>query len=124
MLKSALALLLFSAMLQAAAGSPVPGVLNSFTGQVWINSAAAAATSAGPTILEPGRSIRTGEGMAELLLSPGSFVRLGGHSELTLQVTGTSDIGLRLDRGEALIEVLVSQPTPVILKQNAKIYRP
>src|SRR5579863_9427275 len=61
----------------AAAAPPQPGMLNSFTGEVWINGVAAGPTSAGRTTLEIGRSVKTGEGMAELLLTPGSFLRLG-----------------------------------------------
>jgi hypothetical protein len=44
--------------------------------------------------------------MAEILLSPGSFLRLGKASELTLETTGTREIRARLQRGEALVEVL------------------
>ena len=44
--------------------------------------------------------------MAEILLSPGSFLRLGKASELTLETEGTPEIRATLLKGEALVEVL------------------
>jgi hypothetical protein len=96
---------------------PQLGTLNSFTGEVWINGAAAGPISAGRTTLEIGRSVKTGEGMAELLLTPGSFLRLGNHSELTLEAAGTPQVRVRLGTGEALIEVLDLRGS-IVLEQN------
>jgi hypothetical protein len=59
---------------------PQPGTLNSLTGEVWMNGAPVGAISAGRVILKPGRPIKTGEGMAELLLTPGSFLRLADQA--------------------------------------------
>ena len=101
----------------ATAAPPQPGMLNSFTGEVWINGVAAGPISAGRTTLEIGRAIKTGEGMAELLLTPGSFLRLGNHSELTLEAAGIPGVRVRLGTGEALIEVLDLQ-APIVLEQN------
>jgi hypothetical protein len=101
----------------AIAGQPQSGTLNSFRGEVWVNGVAAGPISAGRTTLEIGRAIKTGEGMAELLLAPGGFLRLGNHSELTLEAAGTPEVRVRLGTGEALIEVLDLQ-APIVLEQN------
>jgi hypothetical protein len=44
--------------------------------------------------------------MAEILLSPGSLLRLDKAGELTLETVGTREIRARLRKGEALVEVL------------------
>ena len=88
-----------------SAGSAQPGTLNAITGEVSINGVPVNPINA-PVTIEGGRRIRTGQGMAEILLSPGSFLRLGKASELTLETTGTREIRVQLQRGEALVEVL------------------
>lgn len=97
--------------------APQPGTLNAFTGEVWINGVSAGPTDAGRTTLETGRVIKTGEGMAELLLTPGSFLRLGSHSELALEAAGKPGVRVRLRTGEALMEVLDLE-APIVLEQN------
>ncbi|MDP9113249.1 MAG: FecR domain-containing protein [Acidobacteriota bacterium] len=87
-------------------GSARPWTMNAITGEVSINGAPVNPFNAAPLTLEPGRRIRTGQGMAEILLSPGSFLRIGKWSELLLENTGTCEIRTRLQRGEALVEVL------------------
>src|ERR1019366_4931803 len=114
-------MLIYSVAMPAAVitppAPPRPGMLNSFTGEVWMNGVPAGQFSAGRATLEIGQAIKTGQGMAELLLSPGSFVRLGKQSELTLEVVSTLELRVRLGNGEALMEVLNSQ-TPLFLEQN------
>jgi len=80
--------------------SPVPGTVNYSEGQVSTVS---------------GSTIRTGDGMAEILLSPGALLRLGKHSELAVQP-------LALNKGEAMIEVLhLSDCSSVTLAQNGVV---
>ena len=55
--------------------------------------------------------------MAEILLAPGSFLRLGEQSKLTLETIGTPDVRVRLDSGEALLEV-IALPVPIVVKQD------
>jgi hypothetical protein len=96
---------------------PAPGVLNSFTGDVWINGTHANASSAGRATLETGQEISTHEGMAELLLTPGSFLRLGSGSILRLESLSASDVRLRLKQGRAIVEVLIPRPA-IIMEQS------
>jgi hypothetical protein len=54
-----------------------------------------------------GQPIRTGEdGYVEILLTPGSFLRLGEHSEAVLDDVELANVSLRVVRGAAVIEVL------------------
>jgi hypothetical protein len=55
--------------------------------------------------------------MAEILLSPGSVLRLGTASELTLETAGTPGVRARLRRGEALLEVLATSAV-LTMEQN------
>ncbi len=89
-----------------SAGSARPGTLNAITGEVSINGAPVNPINTAPVTIDGGGRIKTGQGMAEILLSPGSFLRLGKASELTLDAAGTRGISARLQRGEALLEVL------------------
>jgi hypothetical protein len=86
-------------------GSARPGTLNAVTGEVSIDGVPLNPIGTAPATIEGGRIIRTGEGMAEILLNPGSFLRLGKASELQLPMAGTG-IKAELRRGEALLEVL------------------
>jgi hypothetical protein len=97
---------------------PQPGTLNSLTGEVWINQTPVSPNSTGRVTLTQGSLIKTGDGMAELLLNPGSFLRVGKHSELTLDLARAPQIRVRLRHGEALLEVLDVQDAPVVLEQN------
>jgi len=60
----------------------------------------------GPTTdLDSGDSLKTGAtGFAEVLLNPGSYLRLGGDSEFVLTDSSLDDLRLRLVRGSAVIE--------------------
>ena len=109
-------LLVASATIRVAAASPV-GMLNSFEGQVSINGAPVHPVNSRLRMLEVGSVLRTGQGMAELLLTPGSFLRLGERSQLTLEAMGTPDVRVRLNNGEALVEV-VALEVPIILELN------
>jgi hypothetical protein len=56
--------------------------------------------------LEIGDRVSTGpDGKAEILLNPGSFLRLGGSSAFEFKTTTLEDLQLRLDRGSAILEV-------------------
>jgi hypothetical protein len=77
-------------------------------------------------MLEAGGALQTGQGMAEVLLSPGIFVRLGARSDFTLETSGTSAIKCKLAKGEALVEVVEASPA-LTIQQNgvsARLRRP
>lgn len=57
--------------------------------------------------LEIGDKVSTGaNGKAEILLNPGSFVRLSGNSEFEFTTTALEDLQLRLNSGSAIFEVI------------------
>jgi len=107
-MRTLVALLVVSKAVAAAAPSPV-GLLNAVKGDAQVNGAA---VTGDRTTLPVGGVLRTADGMVELLLAPGTFLRLDQNSELTLQPAGA-----KLTRGEALLEVLYVE-TPVVIDQH------
>jgi hypothetical protein len=95
-------------------------VLNSFTGNVWINGMPPGPIDTGRIRLGTGQDIKTKDGMAELLLTPGSFLRIGNQSDLTLESVEASGVRLRLLSGEALMEVLDAQPS-ILVEQSGSV---
>src|SRR5579872_4060865 len=82
-----------------------PGTLNAINGEVSINGNPVKSTSGEtPIALETSQIIRTGQGMVEILLNPGCFLRLGKASELTLETAPPPEIRIKLLKGEALVE--------------------
>lgn len=60
--------------------------------------------------LEIGDEVSTGpDGKAEILLNPGSFVRLGGNSTFRFKTTSLEDLKLELDSGSAILEVFATK---------------
>lgn len=58
--------------------------------------------------LRGGDTVRTGaDGRAEILLNPGSYLRLGANSEFELNDTALDSLHLRLTRGSALCEASI-----------------
>src|SRR5688500_11414993 len=82
--------------------------------------------------LQIGDRVSTGpDGKAEILLNPGSFLRLGGNSAFEFKTTALEDLQLRLDRGSAILEVFaaedfevaVSTPKTKYLLVETGVYR-
>src|ERR1700721_2844367 len=65
-------------------GNAVPGTLNYVEGQVSLDSQPLNSKSIGEAILEPGQSITTENGKAEVLLTPGVFLRGGRNSAVRM----------------------------------------
>jgi len=66
--------------------------------------------------IEIGDKISTGaDGKAEILLNPGSFVRLGGNTEFEFQTTDLDNLKLKLSSGSAIFEVYADNEFKVTL---------
>jgi FecR protein len=103
---------LFLAVILSAPGfaatdahSALPGTLNYVEGQVNIGSDTLNASSIGSTTLEPNQTLDTGSGKAEILLTPGVFLRVGSNSAVKMISPGLTNTQLRLDQGRAMVEV-------------------
>jgi hypothetical protein len=79
------------------------GAVNYMEGEVLLDNQPLGAGS--PVIVQPGQTLATGNGYAEVLLTPGAFLRVGHDSQVRLITSGLVDTKAQLDRGTAIVEV-------------------
>lgn len=87
-----------------AAIPPGPGVINFVEGQAAIDGRPITNSSVGKTQLQTGDVLQTTNGRAEVLLSPGIFLRLSHNSELKLVSPDLLDTRVELEHGSAMVE--------------------
>lgn len=98
--------LLAPALLLAQGANPaVPGTLNYVEGQVSINGQVVNWFSVGSSQLHQGQVVETGYGKAEILLTPGVFLRLGDNSAVKMISPNLAKTEVELIKGRADIEV-------------------
>jgi hypothetical protein len=93
-----------------SAQSAVPGTLNYVEGQVSIGDQALNSKSIGNAELKSGDSLVTEKGNAEVLLTPGVFLRVGNNSSVKMISPSLTDTEVEVDRGHAMIEVAEIHP--------------
>ncbi|HWO29793.1 MAG TPA: FecR domain-containing protein, partial [Candidatus Acidoferrum sp.] len=108
---------------RATANPARPGSLNYVEGQASLEGQSLGPEAIGKTELKPGQSLETEAGKAELLLTPGVFFRLGDNSSVMMISPSLANTELRLDKGEATVEVAELHPenNVVIAEDDAKI---
>jgi hypothetical protein len=94
----------------ASSGQPPPesvrpGTLNYIEGQAELDGQPLDRQSVGHATLLPGQVLATSPtGYAEVLLTPGAFLRVGPDTEFRMPSVGLADTRIELTRGNALIE--------------------
>ena len=83
----------------------LPGTLNYFEGQVSINGQVINRNQVGYAGMLPNETLSTGIGKAEVLLTPGVFVRVGNNSVIRLVSADIAEPQVEVVRGEAMVEV-------------------
>ncbi len=83
----------------------LPGTVNYVEGQVSVNGQPLNSGQDGNVQLRPNESLTTGNGKAEILLSPGVFLRAGDNSEIRMVSTGLADPTVEVVHGSAMVEV-------------------
>jgi hypothetical protein len=101
----AIGLLACAALGMATTSSPVPGTLNYVEGQVSLDGRALSAKSVSSTDVGPRQVLETGQGNAEILLTPGVFLRLGHNGAIRMLSPGLADTTVALEKGSAILEV-------------------
>jgi hypothetical protein len=81
-----------------------PGVVNFVEGQASIDGRGISGKSVGDAQLQRGDVLQTTDGRAEILLSPGVFLRIGRNSQLRMDSTDLLDTRVALERGSAMVE--------------------
>ena len=89
----------------AAASSAIPGTVNYVEGQVAVAGQTVTPQSVGSVQLQPNQVLETGQGRAEILLTPGVFLRVGDNSAVRLVSPGLADTRVEVLRGHAIVEV-------------------
>jgi hypothetical protein len=97
-------MLLGLATVAYAAAPAHPGTINYLEGQLSIDDRTLTSDSIGSKDLQPGSTLKTGSGKAEVLLTPGVFLRVGNNSEIRLTAAGLTDTRVEVDRGTVLLE--------------------
>jgi FecR protein len=83
----------------------MPGTLNYVEGQASIQNHELNAQSVGSVSLQPGQTLTTENGKAEILLTPGVFLRVGNDSSAQMISPDLTNTQVQLDKGEAMVEV-------------------
>ena len=105
---------------RATANPARPGSLNYVEGQASLEGQSLGPEAIGKTELHAGQSLETQAGKAELLLTPGVFFRLGDNSSATMISLTLTNTELRLDKGEATVEVAELHPeNNVVIAEGA-----
>lgn len=89
---------------------PQPGTINYIEGQSSIGGQALGEISPGSVRLLAGQSLVTQNGRAEVLLTPGVFLRIGNNSSVDMISPDLANTILLLQTGRALIEVADIRP--------------
>jgi hypothetical protein len=92
------------------ANTALPGTVNYVEGQAAIGARTLDSKSIGSAELEPGQSLITENGKAELLLTPGVFVRLDSNSSVEMISPSLTRTEVTIGRGNAMVEVAELHP--------------
>jgi hypothetical protein len=92
-------------MLGQSANPAVPGTLNYVEGQVSMNGQVVNVLSVGSSQLHEGQIVETGNGKAEVLLTPGVFLRLGDNSAVRMISPTLAMTEIEIVKGRADVEV-------------------
>lgn len=92
------------AMPQAYTISAKPGVVNYIEGNAFLNGRQISTQNLKATFLNANDTISTDIGKAEVLLTPGVFLRLGENSQVRMVSPSLTDTQIELKAGEAMVE--------------------
>ena len=86
------------------------GVVHFFEGDVYLGDQLLQSRLGRFPVLPDGAELRTGEGRAEVLLTPGVFLRLDAQSSIRMVVNDLADTQVELLSGSAMVESGVPNP--------------
>jgi hypothetical protein len=86
------------------------GVVHFFEGDVYLGDQLLQAHLGRFPMVPPGAELRTGEGRAEVLLTPNVFLRLDAHSTIRMVANDLADTQVELVAGNVIVESGVQNP--------------
>src|ERR1035437_5606081 len=105
MMKRVAGMMIAAAALVLAQGRIArPGAINYAEGQVSLNGQSIGRQQIGTAEAAPGQVLETGTGKAEMLLTPGVFLRLNDRSAVRMVSPSLTDTRVELLQGEAMVE--------------------
>ena len=84
---------------------PQPGTLNYVEGTAFLDGQRLNPKNVGSIDLGPGQELTTATGKAEVLLTPGVYLRLGSNSAVKMVSPDLAQTQVELDKGRAAVEV-------------------
>lgn len=93
------------ALTQADVISARPGGINYIEGNAFLNHRPMSAKLLERIFLNPNDILSTDVGKAEILLTPGVFLRIGDNSQIRMISASLIDVQVELNRGEAMVDV-------------------
>jgi hypothetical protein len=81
-----------------------PGTVNYVEGQAQIDGNLVDSKANGSVDVQPGQVLQTSDGKAEVLLTPGVFLRLDSNTEIRMVANGLTDTRIELASGKAMVE--------------------
>ena len=105
-----------------AANSARPGTLNYVEGQVSIEGQAVNSHSVGQAQIDAGQYVATANGKAEVLLTPGVFLRLGNDTTVKMISPNLTHTEVAVEQGRATLEVdqIYKQNTVVVSQKGGQ----
>jgi len=105
------------------ANAAVPGTMNYVEGAVTINGQFLNQQAVGSAVVEPGQVLATTNGRAEMLLTPGVYLRLGHDSAVRMQSPDLTNTVVDMEHGHADVEVdqLYQQNDIHVLEDNVPV---
>ncbi len=82
-----------------------PGAINYIDGQAYLNGQPIAQKNIGKRLLDANETLSTDSGKAEMLLTPGVFLRIGDNSAVRMISPSLTHTQVEVVRGEAMVEV-------------------
>ncbi len=83
----------------------MPGTLNYVEGQASIGDQTLNSQAVGNASLDNGQVLQTGNGKAEILLTPGVYLRVGNNSTVRMVSNSLTNTEVDVSQGEAMVEV-------------------
>ncbi|WP_433984262.1 hypothetical protein RBB78_04205 [Tunturiibacter empetritectus] len=108
---------------QQGANPARPGTLNYVEGQASIDGRQVTAHSVGQAEVEPGQYLATADGKAEMLLTPGVFLRLDKNSTVKMIKPDLTHTEVSVEQGRAEVEADQLYPQNMILIDQKGVRR-
>ncbi|MBV9302269.1 MAG: FecR domain-containing protein [Acidobacteriaceae bacterium] len=93
------------AMPQAYTVSARPGAINYIEGHAAVNGSEISQKTVGKTFLNTNDTLSTDVGKAEVLLTPGVFLRIGDNTQIKMVSPSLTNTQVEVMKGEAMVEV-------------------